>query len=29
VERLAEGKISEETYNKLVARLEAKLAAMG
>lgn len=26
VERLAEGKISEDTYNKLVARLEAKLA---
>jgi regulator of protease activity HflC (stomatin/prohibitin superfamily) len=26
VERLAEGKISEDTYNKLVARLEGKLA---
>lgn len=28
VERLAEGKISEETYQKLVARLEAKLARL-
>ena len=28
VDRLAEGKISEDTYNKLVARLEGKLAAL-
>jgi hypothetical protein len=27
-ERLSEGKISEETFNKLVARLEAKLAKL-